>query len=498
MKNRTANPIFGDFVDLMDVDSSPAAAVDTALALKITPRHDTIGATAVEPKTAEFCATITARSLPEEDESVRAPVDLVVALDVSASMSGRNLELCKDTVELLLRELRSEDRFGLVTFGDDANLVIPTRKLTPVNKEAAASKVRSLCTKGCTNMSGGIGLAAEEINAVENPHAVRTIFLLTDGHANRGISDREGIVSLTKSCLGATENRNEAAIHCFGYGVDHDSGMLRDISKATEGGSYYFVEKDSDVSSAFGDALGGVLSVVAQNTSVVIKPASERVTILNVKHDKAIQESDGSYKVRIGDFYAEESRDIVFETTLLDPVSNEMASANVLDANIPHVNVSVSYLDTIQKKLTSSPSLTGFVARPPGSQISKVNTHVALQNIRVTTTKVISHAEGLAKNNLANARSIISDHIKKVQNESHELEEKTNPLIVQTLSDLNSILAGLSSRSQYETTGKKFIGGANLSMANQRCYQSNEQKVDIYRNTPKSCYSKRMKLMSMK
>eukprot|EP01083_Nonionella_stella_P053050 140525_1 len=180
MKNRTANPIFGDFVDLMDVDSSPAATVNTALALKITSRHDTIGATAVEPKTAEFCATITARSLPEEDESVRAPVDLVVALDVSASMSGRNLELCKDTVELLLRELRSEDRFGLVTFGDDANLVIPTRKLTPVNKEAAASKVRSLCTKGCTNMSGGIGLAAEEINAVENPHAVRTIFLLTD------------------------------------------------------------------------------------------------------------------------------------------------------------------------------------------------------------------------------------------------------------------------------------------------------------------------------
>jgi Mg-chelatase subunit ChlD len=498
MKNRTASPIFGDFVDLMDVDSSPAAPAETALALKINPRHGTIGVAAAEPKTAEFCATISARSLPEDNESARAPVDLVVALDVSASMTGRNLELCKDTVELLLRELRSEDRFGLVTFGDDANLVIPTRKLTPANKESAASKVRSLCTRGCTNMSGGIGLAAEEINAVENPHEVRTIFLLTDGHANRGISDREGIVSLTKSCLGATENRNEVAIHCFGYGADHDSGMLRDVSKATEGGSYYFVEKDSDVSSAFGDALGGVLSVVAQNTSVIIKPASERVTILNVKHDKAIQESDGSYKIRIGDFYAEESRDIIFESTLRDPVSNEMASTNILDANIPHVNVFVSYLDTIQKKLTSSPSLTGFLTRPPGSQVSKVNTHVALQNIRVTTTKVISHTEILAKSNLANARSTIRDHIKKVQNEAYELEETTNPLIVQTLSELNSILAGLSSRSQYEKTGINSMAATSLSMANQRCYESNESRGNVYRNPAKSCYSRKMKKMSMK
>jgi len=236
-----------DFVNIsMDTNSAEESVATTketsALSVKITPKHDTIGLDAPHTST-EFCATMTARDLPEDDDFARAPVDIVVALDVSGSMSGRKLEVCKDTLSLLLRELGTQDRFGLVVFGDEAKLEIPTRKLTKASKRAALSKIKALHTSGCTNMSGGIGLAAQELQAVESPHEVRTIFLLTDGHANRGISDKDGIVSLTKGCLGATNERREIAIHCFGYGVDHDRVMLGDISKATERGSYYFVDK---------------------------------------------------------------------------------------------------------------------------------------------------------------------------------------------------------------------------------------------------------------
>jgi hypothetical protein len=51
---------------------------------------------------------------------------------------------------------------------------------------------------------------------------------------------------------------------CFGYGSDHNAAILRDIASATETGSYYYVKDDRDVGSAFGDAMGGILSVVAQ------------------------------------------------------------------------------------------------------------------------------------------------------------------------------------------------------------------------------------------
>jgi len=267
--------------------------------------------------------------------------------------------------------------------------------------------------------------------------------------------------------------------------------MLGDISNTTEGGSYYFVDKDSDVSSAFGDALGGVLSVVAQNTFLHIKPGQEGVSILNVKHDKAERQTDGSFKVALGDFYAEESRDVLLETSLLSTPNG--------DKGVPHVNITASYLDTINKKLAKSPDHTGTINRPDGMAISMVNNHVALQGIRIATTEVICKAEGFAKNErLEQARTVINEHFEYVQNEANSLEESTNPLIVQILSDLNSILAGLSTRSEYHAVGSKLMQTKQSTHQWQRCYESNSATTSAFRSSKKQQMAVRMKKRSMK
>jgi len=476
-----------------EINSSAQSVASTihetsAIRVKITPKHDTIGLD--DPHTStEFCATMTARDLPEDDDFARAAVDIVVALDVSGSMSGRKLELCKDTLSLLLRELGTQDRFGLVVFGDEAKLEIPTSKLTKASKSAALSKIKALRTSGCTNISGGIGLAAQELQAVESPHEVRTIFLLTDGHANRGISDKDGIVSLAKGCLGATNERREISIHCFGYGVDHDREMLGDISKATEGGSYYFVDKDSDVSSAFGDALGGVLSVVAQNTSITVRVSEEAlalgVTILDVKHDKAVKQADGSFVVPVGDFYAEESRDVILETTL--PVRRDSDTNINSNVNLPLVSVHLSYLDTINKKLVTNVEVLGSIARPDGNIVSKTNQYVALQCIRIKTTKVISEAEAIAEQgNLVEARSTIQAFVKEVQAEAELLEVTTDPLITQLLSELNIMLSGLASHESYGSVGAKYMQTRGAQYTMQRCFESSDIAPNMYRSSKKS------------
>lgn len=476
------------------IDSAPNGGTP-ALSLKITPKNGAIGLDA-PLTTTEFCVTVTASKLPDDDDTARAPVDIVVALDVSGSMSGRKLELCKDTLNLLLRELGAQDRFGLVVFGDEARLEIPTRKLTKASKNDALSKIKALHTRGCTNMSGGIGLAAQELQTVESPHEVRTIFLLTDGHANRGISQKDEIVKLAKGCLGVTNERREIAIHCFGYGVDHDSEMLGDISKATEGGSYYFVDKDSDVSSAFGDALGGVLSVVAQNTSVKITVPNEAsalgASILHVKHDKAIKQPDGSYLVPIGDFYAEESRDVIVETTLLarrDPHAT---------TTMPLISANLSYLDTINKKLVTLNKVTGFVTRPNDGTVSKTNEYVALQCIRIKATNIISETEAMAEgDNLVEARAKIQAFIEEVQMEAEKLEVTSEPLIVQLLGELNTMLTGLASRETYGSEGGKFLKMKNTQYSRQRCFESSDMTTNMYRSSKKSAMSSKMKKNSL-
>mmetsp|Transcript_2413 Transcript_2413/g.4479 ORF Transcript_2413/g.4479 Transcript_2413/m.4479 type:complete len:555 (+) Transcript_2413:2636-4300(+) len=539
-----------DFVHILSAreigavsQSTVATELPSTLDVKVTPRHDIIG-TKSSLESTEFCTTVTARELvapepatalktnPHDDNEAavatgRAPVDIVVALDISGSMNGRKLDLCKDTLCLLLRELSSQDRFGLVVFGDEARLEIPTRKLTKETKEAALSRIKSLGTDGCTNMSGGIGLAAQELHAVESPHQVRAIFLLTDGLANVGISDREGILALTKGCLGSSQynqhdleegttgstvarpSSSEIVIHCFGYGVDHDREMLGAISKVTQGGTYYFVDKDSDVSSAFGDALGGVLSVVAQNATIQIKVPPESsalgVAITNVKHDKAVkqQEIDGSssYHIPLGDFYAEESRDVIVETTLSRGAGGASNGDDGAPAAVQHIVVNVVYLDTIRRKLARSPDTFGCISRSNNSDfVSKTNAHVALQCIRIKTTQILNEtAVSISQNgDLAKARSKIHDFIKQVQQEAQHLELTSNPLIVQLLNELNTALSGLASHAEYQAVGAKYIQTRCEQHSMQRCAEANEEVANMYRSSNKMQMAKRMKTLSKK
>jgi hypothetical protein len=89
---------------------------------------------------------------------------------------------------------------------------------------------------------------------------VRTCMLMTDGQANSGLRTAAEIVPALANMIRETG----VTLHTFGYGSDHDSEILRALSTAG-GGSYYFVEGVDTIRCAFGDCLGGILSVVAQN-----------------------------------------------------------------------------------------------------------------------------------------------------------------------------------------------------------------------------------------
>jgi hypothetical protein len=81
------------------------------LSLLVRCKHVAVGTNNPDLLTTQFCATIQASAMASDQ--TRAPVDIVVALDVSASMHGEKLKLCKETVQRLLTP---RDRFGLVTF----------------------------------------------------------------------------------------------------------------------------------------------------------------------------------------------------------------------------------------------------------------------------------------------------------------------------------------------------------------------------------------------
>ena len=115
-----------------------------------------------------------------------APVDLVICLDVSGSMRVKKLDMCKQTLMLLLRELHHDDRFSLISFSDEAKVEIPICKVNEEQKLKAMHTIEHLHVRGRTNISSAISLAAQVVNGVSSPNKVRSVFLLTDGCANVG------------------------------------------------------------------------------------------------------------------------------------------------------------------------------------------------------------------------------------------------------------------------------------------------------------------------
>ena len=62
-------------------------------------------------------------------------------------------------------------------------------------------------------------------------------------------------------------------INTFGFGNDHDPKLMTSISKLKDG-NFYFIEQLDTLDECFVDALGGLVSVVAEK--ITIKVSSSR------------------------------------------------------------------------------------------------------------------------------------------------------------------------------------------------------------------------------
>jgi hypothetical protein len=503
-----------------------ASLPEDAVSFKVIPKHKVIGVDANE-STTEICVSMKAADLPDDDET-RAPVDIIIALDVSGSMNGTPLALCKRTLEMLLRVLLPQDRFGLITYASDARVDFPAKQMTADHKEAALLKIKSLHTRGQTNISAAIGLAAFEMQAIENPNDVRSIFLLTDGHANQGVCDVPGLVAITKNCFvsGAQHetpsvnhgpspfvqiqtqgqaveeavprvviatsapSRPPISMHCFGYGTNHNAELLREIASAASG-SYYFVENDTNVGSAFGDCVGGVLSVVAQNAVVTVKPCDEAsalgMEIVKVHHDQSIERENGSHTITVGDFYAEESRDVLVTVKLARPESPNSTP-------IPHLSVLLSYTDTLQKRPKQTGPIVCSIARPAGSELSDTDTHVTAQWLRVFATEEMAAADVMAQHqDLVGARARIHNVQEKIQLAGADVQ--SDDMIQELCESMTVAARGLESVDQYTNIGSKHISHGMRAYKTQRAAASTPSSGgNYYANKRKKAFAADFKL----
>jgi len=203
--------------------------------------------------------------------SYRAPVDLIAVVDKSGSMKGEKLTLVKEACTFIVQELQEDDCFCLVTYDTNVIVDFPVQRMTEDNKKVVLTCITNINDGSSTNLSGGLVKGIEEAKGSASGNKVSSIWLFTDGLANAGITDRDGIVREMKRLLGPTSANT---VYTFGFGGDHNVDMLNDI--AEEGnGQYLFIKGTEDIGPSFADCLGGVLSVLAQDITLTIEPVGD-------------------------------------------------------------------------------------------------------------------------------------------------------------------------------------------------------------------------------
>ena len=148
----------------------------------------------------------------------RAPLDVVVVLDRSGSMSGAPLESVTAATAQLLRLAGSDDRVGVVAFDDEVQLVLPLAHHDP---DIASRAVRAIQEGGSTNLSGGWLKGLELLTTAPRAESLRRIIVLTDGHANAGITGADQLVQLIKGGYG-----QGVTTSCIGFDAGYDEQLL--------------------------------------------------------------------------------------------------------------------------------------------------------------------------------------------------------------------------------------------------------------------------------
>ncbi|HWT44791.1 MAG TPA: VWA domain-containing protein [Vicinamibacterales bacterium] len=250
----------------------------------------------------------------------RDPVNVAFVIDRSGSMGGQKIRLAREAVVQALRMLRSSDRFAVVVYDNEIDVVVSS---TPASAEAvknAIAQVASIQARGNTNLGAGWLKGCEEIAGQLRAGQISRCVLLTDGLANEGITDHG---ELTRH---AEELRSRGiTTTTVGLGADFDERLLEAMSHAG-GGHFYFIEQAVQIADCLTSELGETLETVARNVVVSVQ-ADPGVTVTTLNRFRVDQQPGGAFAVSIGDAVSRQEVALVFTLTFPTGAKNQSVRA---------------------------------------------------------------------------------------------------------------------------------------------------------------------------
>lgn len=203
------------------------------------------------------------------DETMRAPLHMVLAIDTSDSMKGQPLEYVRQGLTQMLDNLQPEDHVTLVSFDNAAAVVF--EYLGASDKATMQKAVLTLTSGGNTHLYDGLftalakagkhHAAAKKAGKAEETRVV----LLSDGTPTKGITATGKFVALAKGY--ATMG---IGITTIGVGKAFAVDVLRDIAELGAG-NFYFLDQPAAVKEVFTEEVKTFLVPVALDVEIEVE-----------------------------------------------------------------------------------------------------------------------------------------------------------------------------------------------------------------------------------
>ena len=220
----------------------------------------------------------------------RAPIDLVMVLDVSGA--GMRLQMVKRAMRLVISLLNETDRLSIVVFSSSSKRLLPLKRMSSSGRRSARRIVDALGNNGQgMSVNDALKKAAKVLEDRREKNAVASIMILSDGQDKQSQTNSTNqnlpVVSTTRL------THSEIPVHSIGFAPCTHAPNDDAFCKIVNGVLSLVVQ---DVRLQLGFVSGSAPAEISSVYSLTIRPASV-----------------GSNSVRVGDLHSDEERELLVE-----------------------------------------------------------------------------------------------------------------------------------------------------------------------------------------
>lgn len=191
--------------------------------------------------------------------------NLVFLIDVSGSMSSDNkLPLLKSAFNILLNQLREQDKVSIVVYAGAAGLVLPPT--SGKNKEQILLALNNLEAGGSTAGGAGIKLAYDiaQQNFIKDGN--NRVILATDGDFNVGASSNRDMESLI-------ENKRKSGVFLtvLGFGMGNYKDSKMEVLAQKGNGNYAYIDTMQEAHKVLGKEFFGTIYTIAKDVKIQVE-----------------------------------------------------------------------------------------------------------------------------------------------------------------------------------------------------------------------------------